>query len=279
MNKIKPISLIIIILLFYSCSTEEKKISTIKELDQNQELITTYNEAYKALELGDPYFAAQKFSEAELLYPQSEWAAKSALMASYSYYMQNFYPEALSNLERYLKTYPSDANIAYAHYLMAICYYETIEDEKRDIAPLLNARSKFNYILENYPNTDFALDSKFKLNLINDILAAKEMYLGRHYVKKTKWIAAINRFKTVIDDYDQSIFAEEALHRLVEIYYKLGLIEESEKYASVLGYNYLSSEWYKKTYKIFNQDYDSKAVKTLTKDKKGVFNKFKKLFE
>ena len=279
MNKIKPISLIIIILLFYSCSTEEKKISTIKELDQNQELITTYNEAYKALELGDPYFAAQKFSEAELLYPQSEWAAKSALMASYSYYMQNFYPEALSNLERYLKTYPSDANIAYAHYLMAICYYETIEDEKRDIAPLLNARSKFNYILENYPNTDFALDSKFKLDLINDILAAKEMYLGRHYVKKTKWIAAINRFKTVIDDYDQSIFAEEALHRLVEIYYKLGLIEESEKYASVLGYNYLSSEWYKKTYKIFNQDYNSKAVKTLTKDKKGVFNKFKKLFE
>ena len=279
MNKIKPISLIIIILLFYSCSTEEKKISTIKELDQNQELITTYNEAYKALELGDPYFAAQKFSEAELLYPQSEWAAKSALMASYSYYMQNFYPEALSNLERYLKTYPSDANIAYAHYLMAICYYETIEDEKRDIAPLLNARSKFNYILENYPNTDFALDSKFKLDLINDILAAKEMYLGRHYVKKTKWIAAINRFKTVIDDYDQSIFAEEALHRLVEIYYKLGLIEESEKYASVLGYNYLSSEWYKKTYKIFNQDYDSKAVKILTKDKKGVFNKFKKLFE
>ena len=200
-------------------------------------------------------------------------------MASYSYYMQNFYPEALSNLERYLKTYPSDANIAYAHYLMAICYYETIEDEKRDIAPLLNARSKFNYILENYPNTDFALDSKFKLDLINDILAAKEMYLGRHYVKKTKWIAAINRFKTVIDDYDQSIFAEEALHRLVEIYYKLGLIEESEKYASVLGYNYLSSEWYKKTYKIFNQDYDSKAVKTLTKDKKGVFNKFKELFE
>ena len=279
MNKIKPISLIIIILLFYSCSTEEKKISTIKELDQNQELITTYNEAYKALELGDPYFAAQKFSEAELLYPQSEWAAKSALMASYSYYMQNFYPEALSNLERYLKTYPSDTNIAYAHYLIAICYYETIEDEKRDIAPLLNARSKFNYILENYPNTDFALDSKFKLDLINDILAAKEMYLGRHYVKKTKWIAAINRFKTVIDDYDQSIFAEEALHRLVEIYYKLGLIEESEKYASVLGYNYLSSEWYKKTYKIFNQDYDSKAVKTLTKDKKGVFNKFKKLFE
>lgn len=279
MNKIKPISLIIIILLFYSCSTEKKKISTIKKLDQNQELITTYNEAYKALELGDPYFAAQKFSEAELLYPQSEWAAKSALMASYSYYMQNFYPEALSNLERYLKTYPSDANIAYAHYLMAICYYETIEDEKRDIAPLLNARSKFNYILENYPNTDFALDSKFKLDLINDILAAKEMYLGRHYVKKTKWIAAINRFKTVIDDYDQSIFAEEAIHRLVEIYYKLGLIEESEKYASVLGYNYLSSEWYKKTYKIFNQDYDSKAVKTLTKDKKGVFNKFKKLFE
>jgi outer membrane protein assembly factor BamD len=279
MNKVKHFFLIIIILLFYSCSTDEKKISTIKELDQNQELITTYKEAYQALELGDPYFAAQKFSEAELLYPQSEWAARSALMVSYSYYLQSFYPEALSNLERYLKTYPSDPNIAYAHYLIAICYYETIEDAQRDIAPLLNARSKFNYILKNYPNTDFALDSKFKLDLINDILAAKEMYLGRHYVKKTKWIAAINRFKTVIDDYDQSIFAEEALHRLVEIYYKLGLIEESEKYASILGYNYLSGEWYKKTYKIFNKDYESSTIKPLTKDKKGVFNKFKKLFE
>ena len=176
-------------------------------------------------------------------------------MASYSYYVQNYYAEALSNLERFLKTYPKDKNLSYVHYLIAMCYYETIEDEKRDSGPLLNAREKFSYIVDKYPNTDFASDSKFKLDLIQDILASKEMYVGRHYIKKERWIAAINRFKTVIEKYGQTIFVEEALHRLVEINYKLGLIEESQKYANVLGYNYLSGEWYKKSYKVFNQSY------------------------
>ena len=164
-------------------------------------------------------------------------------MASYSYYMQNYYSEALYNLNRFLKTYPTDKNIPYVNYLIAMCYYETIEDEKRDSGPLLKAKDQFNFIVQNYPDTEFALDAKFKLGLIEDILASKEMYLGRHYIKKEKWIAAINRFKIIIDDYNQTIFVEEALHRLVEINYKLGLIEESQKYANVLGYNYLSSEW------------------------------------
>ena len=200
-------------------------------------------------------------------------------MASYAYYLQNFYPEAISNLERYLSTYPLDENAAYAHYLIAICHYETILDEKRDIAPLLNAESKFNYIIKNYPETDFALDAKFKLDLIYDLLASKEMYLARHYIKKEKWIAAINRLKTVVNKYDQSIFVEEALHRLVEVHYKLGLLEESKKFATLLGYNYLSGEWYKKTYKIFNPDYEFTPIRNITKDKKRVFNKFKKLFD
>ena len=272
-------SLLFILLFLNSCGKEEKEISIIKENRQDLELVATYKDAYKALDEGDPFFAAKKFLEAELLYPQSEWAPKSALMASYSYYMQNYYAEALANLERYLKTYPTDKNLDYAHYLIAMCYYETIEDEKRDSEPLIQAQKKFSFIVKNYPNTDFALDAKFKLDLIQDLLASKEMYLGRHYIKKGKWIAAMNRFKTVIKKYDQTIFVEEALHRLVEINYKLGLTEESQKYATILGYNYLSSDWYKKSYKIFNQDYSGQIKKPIKKDKRSVIDKFKKLFD
>ena len=270
---------IICLFILPSCSKEEMKVSKIKEVDQNKEMVATYREAYEALEKNDPYFAAKKFLEAELLYPQSLWAAKSALMASYSYYLQNYYSESLSNLERYLKTYPTDLNQAYAHYLIAMCYYETIEDEKRDSAPLIRAEKKFKFIIKNYPNTDFALDSKFKLDLIQDIMASKEMYLGRHYMKKQKWIPAIKRFQNIIDDYDQTVFVEEAIHRLVEINYKIGLLEESKKYANLLGYNYLSSEWYEKSYKIFNKDYSLDKKKSIKKEKKGVIKRFKKLFD
>ena len=278
MKNLKFYITIILFIILSSCAKEEKKISLIKETSQNLEMMTVYQEAYNALDNNDPYFAAKKFLEAELLFPQSIWAAKSALMASYAFYLQNFYSESLSNLERYLRTYPNDKDIAYAHYLIAICYYETIEDEKRDSAPLIKAKDKFNFILKNYPNTDFAIDAEFKLGLIDDILASKEMYLGRHYVKKGKWIAAINRFKNVVLDYDQTIFIEEALHRLVEINYKIGLEDESQKYANLLGYNYLSSEWYEKSYKVFNKDYKVKEIKKVKK-KKGVISKFKKLFD
>ncbi len=277
----KKINIIFILFLFFlnACSDDEKKVSVIKETRQDLEMISAYKEGYRALNEGDPFFAAKKFLEAELLFPQSIWAPRSALMASYSYYMQNYYAESLANLERYIKTYPTDKNIPYAHYLIAMCYYETIEDEKRDADPLIRAKNKFNYVVKEYPNTDFALDAKFKLGLIEDVLASKEIYLGRHYVKKGKWIAAINRFKTVIEEYDKTIFVEEALHRLVEINYKLGLVEESERYANILGYNYLSSEWYKRTYKVFNKDYSSEVQRSIKKDKKGVLDKFKKLFD
>ena len=276
MNNFRYLLLIISLILVTSCSKEKKEVSLIKETNQNLEMITAYREGYEALSNNDPFFAAKKFLEAELLFPQSEWAPRSSLMASYSYYMQNYYAEALSNLQRYLKTYPTDVNVSYAHYLIAICYYETIEDEKRDSGPLIKAKNKFNFIITEYPNTDFALDAQFKVGLIEDILASKEMYLGRHYIKKGKWIAAMNRFKVVVDQYEQTLFIEEALHRLVEINYKIGLVEESEKYAALLGYNYLSSEWYKKSYQVFNKDYSEKKIK---KEKKGVISKFKKLFD
>ena len=268
----------ILVALLFSCSKDSKEISIIKESSQEMEMISSYNEAFSALEMGDPYFAAKKFLEAEILYPQSKWAPKSALMASYSFYLQNYYAEAIQNLERYLKTYPKDKDLVYAEYLIAMCYYESIVDEKRDNLPLIQAKKKFEFIIKNYPSTQFSLDASFKLDLIQNILASKEMYIGRHYIKKTKWIAAANRFKTVINEYQQTIFVQEALHRLVEIYYKLGLKEESKKYAKILGYNYLSSEWYKKSYKIFNKDYSVNLKNKIQRDKEGVFEKFKTLF-
>ena len=279
MKFLKIFFVILILFSLYSCSKEEKEISYVKETRQDLEIATAYNEAYKALEENDPYFAARKFLEAELLFPQSKWAARSALMAAYSFYMQNYYDEALSNLVRYIKTYPNDEDIAYANYLIAMCYYETIEDEKRDSGPLLKARDQFKLVIKEYPGTDFAIDAKFKIELIQDILASKEMYLGRHYIKKGKWIAAINRFKNIVDNYDQTIFIEEALHRLVEVNYKMGLLEESQKYANLLGYNYQSGEWYKKSYRLFNKEYATKVSKNKNKDKKGVIKRFKKLFD
>ena len=267
-----------LLLLLNACSKDSDEISLIKENRQDLEMMSAYYDAYDSLNKGDTFYAAKKFLEAELLFPQSEWAPRSVLMASYSYYLQNYYTEALSNLERFLITYPNSRDIVYAHYLIAMCYYETIEGEMKDSAPIFKAKEKFDYISKNFPNTDFALDSKFKLDLIEDILAAKEMYIGRHYLKKKKWIASINRFKNVVEEYDKTIFVTEALHRLVEINYNLGLIDESQKYANILGYNYQSSDWYKKSYKIFNENYSTKINKNIKKDKKGVLKKFKKLF-
>ena len=279
MFKLNYFIIVLILIFLNSCSSKKEEISAIKETSQNLEMITAYREGFEALKNNDPYFASKKFLEAELLFPQSQWAPRAALMASYAYYLQSFYAESVLNLERFLITYPNDTNIMYAHYLIAMCYYENIEDEKRDTEPLLRAREKFNFIVKNYPETDFALDSKFKIGLIDNILASKELYLGRHYIKKGKWIAAINRFQNVIELYDQTVFVEEALHRLVEINYKIGLIDESQKYANLLGYNYLSSKWYEKSYKVFNKSYKKENLQRPKKEKKGVISKFKKLFD
>ena len=278
-SKLSYILILLILFVTVSCSKKEAEIQNIKKKSQELEMSIAYKEALDKLEINDTYNAAQKFLEAELLFPQSSWAPQSALMASYSYYIQNYYSEAVSNLNRFLKTYPRNENVVYAHYLIGICYYEMIEDEKRDINPILKSKEKFELIIKNYPNTDFALDSKFKLDLINDILASKEMYLARHYQKKNKWIAAINRYNNIVENYNETIFIEEALHRLVEINYQLGLIEESEKFAKVLGYNYQSGEWYKKSYKVFNKEYKEKDPGKIKKNKKGVIEKFRKLFD
>ena len=241
-------------------------------------MVDAYKEALKAFNDQDILYAAKRFNEAEILYPQSIWAPKAALMAAYSYYSQNYFGDAIYELERFIKTYPYNSRMDYAHFLLAMCYYESIVDEKKDLMPLLKAQKKFKFIVKEYPETDFALDSQFKLDLILDILASKEMYIGKHYMKKEKWVAAINRFKTIEEEYDKTIYVEEALHRLVEIYYKIGLVEESKKYAALLGYNYLSSDWYEQSYRVFNKNYSNQTSKI---NKKGNFitRKFKALID
>ena len=264
-----------LLIALFSCSKDVKEVSLIKAQDLDLQMVEAYKEGLEELEIGDAINAAKKFNEAELLYPQSIWAAKSALMSAYSFYSQNYLFDAISELERYFKTYPNDTNISYASYLVAICYYESIVDEKKDSKSLIKANEKFKYVVANYPNSEFAVDAKFKLELIQDIMASKEIYIGRHYIKKGKWIPAINRFKKVVYDYDTTIYVEEAIHRLVEIHYKIGLIDEAKLYANLLGYNYGSSEWYKKSYKLFNKKYENPVVKV--KSEKKTINLIKNL--
>jgi len=279
MNIFLKLLVIILIIFLNSCSKKEEKISMIQEKELRLQMIDAYKEGVKALEEGDVLFAAKKFNEAEILFPQSQWAPKSVLMAAYSYYVQDYYYDAISELDRFIKNYPKDKRLNYAHFLLAMCYYEQIVDEKKDLGPLLSAQTEFKFVIKNYPNSDFALDSKFKLDFINDVLASKEIYLGRYYIKKEKWIAAINRFKQVVEHYDSTAYVEEALHRLVELHYRLGLLDESKKYANLLGYNYQSSKWYEASYSIFNKDYESSTKKINKKKGNFIIRKFKSLFE
>ena len=282
MFKLKILVCIIILILFGSCSKEVSKKDLIKEKSLELQVEEAYKEGIEALNDGDVLFAAKKFNEAEILFPQAVSAPQSALMAAYSYYTQDYYGDAIAELKRFLKVYPAHKDLGYAYYLLAICYYEQIVDEKKDLQSIINAKENFNIILKNYPNTEYAIDAEFKIDLINDVLAAKEMYLGRYYFERKKWIPAISRFREIIDEYDTTIYTEEALHRLVEVHYTIGLIDEAEKYAQLLGYNYQSSKWYENTYSLFDKTYEKrkkKRFKTYKKKSKGLIKKFKTLLE
>ena len=245
---------------------------------EEEQALVIYNEAVEALDEGDAYFAKNKFKEVENLVPQSKWAEKASLMASYADYTRNSYSSAIFSLERHIANYPADKNLPYVHYLIAICYYEQILDEKKDLQPLLKAKKKFEFIIQTYPNTDYAIDSRFKLDLITDQLAAKEMSIARFYMKTQKWIPALNRLKVVTEKYEKTVFVEEALHRLVEVYYRLGLVDEAKKAAAILGYNYQSGDWYKRSYKVFNKKYDPKKNKE-KKEMGLIRKKIKSLFD
>ena len=270
------------LLILVSCAKDNIENTSIKEKSLELQVLEAYDIGKDALEGGDVLFAAKKFNEVETLFPQSDLAPRSALMAAYSYYTQDYYADTIAELDRFLRVYPFHKDIPYAHYLMGISYFEQIVDEKKDLQSIKNAKIKFDFILNKYPNTEYALDAEFKMSLINDILASKEMYIGRYYFDRKKWISAINRFRTVIDDYDTTIYTAEALHRLVEVHYTIGLIEEAEKYAQLLGYNYGSSEWYQNTYSLFNENYKIRKksrLQDIKKKNKKRLKRFRALFE
>tara|TARA_Y100001970_G_scaffold210248_1_gene256449 strand:+ start:4329 stop:5162 length:834 start_codon:yes stop_codon:yes gene_type:complete len=268
-----------LLLFIISCSKEEVQKTIIQEKSLELQVLEAYKDGMKSLDEGDVLYAAKKFNEAEILFPQSEWAPKSSLMAAYSYYSQDYFGDAVAELKRFIKVYPQHKNLDYAYYLLAVSYYEQIVDETKDLQSITEAKKYFNIIIKNYPNTEYGIDSEFKLGLIDDILAAKEMYIGRYYLDKKKWVSAINRFRTVIDDYETTAYTQEALHRLVELHYIIGLTEEAEKYAKLLGYNYQSSKWYENSYVVFNKDYKiNKIAKTKDKQSSKILKKFKSLF-
>jgi len=273
---------IIIIFFFFilsSCSKNKEVSENIIQTNNLQdEMVKSYSDGVEALKKGDVVFATKKFNEAEMLFPQSEWAPRAALMSAYAYWTSQYYSSASDELKRFIKIYPSNENLDYAYYLLAMCYYDSIEDEKKDLKPLLESKKNFQILIKKFPSTDYSLDAEYKLLLIEDFLAAKELYIARHYMKKQKWIAAINRLKNIINNYDASIYVEEALHRLVEIHYIIGLENEAKKYATTLGYNYKTSRWYEESYRVFNKDYKKIRKVKQKKRKDKLTEKIKSFF-
>ena len=235
MKKIFIFSIFFTYLIILGCGQKKVEVKPLEDTNIDSQMIKAYNEGLTALDNKDYMLAVKKFGEAEILYPQSIWAPRSALMTAYSYYVYERYFDTIFELERFLKTYPEHNRQNYAYYLLGLAYYEQIVDEKKDLEPIINSKKYFQIIINEYPGSEYAADAEFKLDLIKEILAAKEMYLGRYYIEKEKWIPAINRYKTILENYDDTIYVEEAIHRLVEIHYKVGLINESKKYANLLG--------------------------------------------
>ena len=271
-------SLLIIFIIIIACSKKEEQITTVNKKSLDDQMIEVYNQAMEEFQKGDVIYAGKKFSEAELLYPQSIWAPRAVLMSAYGFYSQGYYRDAINDLERFLIKYKFHPQTDYAYYLLALCHYDQIVDERKDFNEILLAKKYFELIIKDYPNTDYSLDSQFKLELIIEIIASKEMYLARYYIDREKWIPAINRFKKVVNDYDTTIYIEEALYRLVELHYKLGLTNEAQKYARLLGYNYESSEWYEASYKILNKNHDN-SKKIIPDGKETILKKLKNLFK
>jgi len=278
MSYIKIIIAVFFLVLSSCSNNKEISENYIENKDLETEMIKTYNEALEALKSGDAFYASKKFNEVEILFPQSKWAPKASLMSAYSYWAQQYYSNSIDELERFIKLYSNNQNLDYAYYLLAMCYYDSIVDEKKDLLHLIKSKKYFLILVEQYPNTDYDLDAKYKIELIQDFMAAKELYLARHYIKKKKWIAAINRLKNIVNDYDKTIYIEEALHRLVEVHYIIGLESEAKKYAKTLGYNYGTSKWYEESYRVFNKDYESTQKNKQKNKKEKLTEKIKSFF-
>ena len=273
----KHFLVLVIFFILISCSKKEPVYTPATKVDPH----VLYKEAYSDFENNDFFNASKKFAKAEINFENLEFAAKASIMNCFSLYGINFYDESLEGLNRFLKNYPADKNVIYAEYLKAIIFFEQISDEKKDLQPLLEAKKQIDYFIKKYPETDYSIDLKFKNDLILNQLAAKEIFVAKYYISVQKWIPAINRLKLVVQNYDETVFIEEALHRLVEIYFHLGLEKEANKYANILGYNYNSSEWYEASYKILNKDYNVNKItkKKTEKQKDGLVDRIIKMIK
>lgn len=263
----------IILILTFSCGNNDR---LIKKPEKVPPLDILYKTAFKLYEEGTWSEAINLFQKVETKYSFSEWAPRATLMIMYIYYESSEYYQALEYANKYKKLYPSSKNITYVDYLIGLVFYEQISTVARDQTYTKEALKKFNELIDNNPNSIYAKEAKYKIDLINEQLAGKEMYLARYYMKKSKWVAAIKRLNIILDKYEQTVYVPEALHRLVEIYYKLGNLNQASKYGAILGYNFNDDEWYKKSYKIVaDKDYstEKKAQKIKFRDKiKKIFN-------
>jgi outer membrane protein assembly factor BamD len=264
--------LIFILTIFYSCSSGDK----VKNLKPKKiiSLEKLYTEAYRNFEIGDYNQAIKIFEIVEKDYSYTEWAPRALLMRAYMYYDAGDYVAALTHLQRFKQRNSGSKNLQYVEYLIGICMFEQINYISLTQEPTELALRQFEKIISNYPSSSYATDAKFKIDLINEQKAGKEMYLARYYAKKEMWLPALYRLNNVFKDYQSTVFIEEALHRLVEIHYKIGNIETAKKYASILGYNYNDSDWYKKSYNIIE---GTNIPMDKTKQKKSLKERLKKL--
>ena len=214
---------------------------------------TLYAAAKDRLDRGDAKQAAALFDEVERQHPYSPWARRAQLMSSFSYYVSRDYTKAIQSAQRFLAIHPGNRDAPYAYYLISICYYEQISDVTRDQKVTQQARTALTEVTRRYPNTRYAADAKLKLDLVEDHLAGKEMTIGRLYERTGKWVAATLRFRNVVDNYQTTSHAPEALFRLVESYLSLGIPDEAQKAAAVLGRNYPDTDWYQRAYELMNK--------------------------
>ncbi len=244
------ILLIACVALVAACSSdkEKKKFAYVEKPVE-----TLYADAAKMLERKRYDEAVELFEEVERQHPYSSWARRAMLMKAFARYQKNDYDEAIEALDQFITLHPGNKDAPYAYYLKAMCFYEQISDVGRDQEKTDNAVTSLSDVLKRYPGTEYARDARLKLDLTYDHLAGKEMYIGRYYLKENKHIAAINRFKYVVDHYQTTDHVPEALHRLVEAYLQLGIVDEARSAAAVLGYNYPGSKWYEDTYRLFEK--------------------------
>ena len=251
------VSFLLVILLFVTACGSSDDEAVPKPQVSAEEL---YNEAAAHMDKKDFKEAAKAFDEVDRQHPSSEWAINAQVMSGYASYRAEDYNAAISTLERFSKLYPNNESTSYAYYLIALCYYKQISDVGRDQKITEEALQALREVVRRFPDSEYARDAKIKIDLTIDHLAGKEMQVGRYYMVRDDYLAAINRFRYVVDNYQTTGHIAEALHRLVECYLKLGVTEEAERYAAVLGHNYPDSTWYRDSYKLLTGESSVKPV-------------------